>query len=179
MEYMFKKLANKPRVMEMQGIEPCTSRMQSERSTIWATSPYWLTNIFCHYWNRYWIKNSKQLFHNNRCMQTKQIIFITRKEQKRREKMKMNSELLRSRTNISFVLSNLGRQKVGKNVWQNSTTSYRNRSQKITQLLIVPHRKLNVSRYNTSLLVMPCCVSSYLQHLPNLISTGVFIKQTD
>ena len=27
--------------MEMQGIEPCTSRMQSERSTIWATSPFW------------------------------------------------------------------------------------------------------------------------------------------
>ena len=26
--------------MEMQGIDPCTSRMQSERSSIWATSPY-------------------------------------------------------------------------------------------------------------------------------------------
>ena len=25
----------------MQGIEPCTSRMQSERSTIWATSPFY------------------------------------------------------------------------------------------------------------------------------------------
>ena len=26
--------------MEMRGIEPRTSRMQSERSTIWATSPF-------------------------------------------------------------------------------------------------------------------------------------------
>lgn len=36
-EMINKRIKNK--VLEMQGIEPCTSRMQSERSTIWATSP--------------------------------------------------------------------------------------------------------------------------------------------
>ena len=35
----------------MRGIEPRASRMQSERSTIWATSPYWFS-----YYNR--TKNS-------------------------------------------------------------------------------------------------------------------------
>ena len=33
------ELSNPQNVLEMRGIDPRTSRMQSERSTIWATSP--------------------------------------------------------------------------------------------------------------------------------------------
>ena len=34
------ELSKPQKVLEMRGIDPRTSRMQSERSTIWATSPY-------------------------------------------------------------------------------------------------------------------------------------------
>ena len=35
------ELSNPKNVLEMQGVDPRTSRMLSERSTIWATSPQW------------------------------------------------------------------------------------------------------------------------------------------
>jgi hypothetical protein len=51
------KIEPKPKIMEMRGIDPRTSRMLSERSTIWATSPdgrfkFWgyLFLTICDYW---------------------------------------------------------------------------------------------------------------------------------
>ena len=35
--------------MEMTGIDPATYRMQSDRSTIWATSPLYISYFFCTY----------------------------------------------------------------------------------------------------------------------------------
>ncbi|KAK1582055.1 hypothetical protein Q3G72_011460 [Acer saccharum] len=47
----------------------------------------------------------------------------------------------------------------------NASVGNCNGSQKLAQLLIVPHSQLDMSRHNTVLLVVSCCISSKLQHL--------------
>ncbi|KAJ0920534.1 hypothetical protein HanRHA438_Chr05g0242431 [Helianthus annuus] len=45
------------------------------------------------------------------------------------------------------------------NIRHNTTISNRHIPKKLTQLLIIPHRQLNMSRYNSCLLIIPCSIS--------------------
>ncbi|MFS7963479.1 hypothetical protein Hanom_Chr08g00738541 [Helianthus anomalus] len=51
------------------------------------------------------------------------------------------------------------------NVGHHTTISNGDVTKKLTQLLIVSHRQLDVSWYNSSLLVISSCVSRQFKHL--------------
>ena len=74
-------------------------------------------------------------------------------------------ELLRSRSNLVLPLASLLGEKSLMDVWQNTSIGNRDGSQKLAKLFIVPHRKLNVPRNNTVLLVVPRSVPSQFQNL--------------
>ena len=76
-------------------------------------------------------------------------------------------KLLRCRTKISFPFPNLLRQKGLMNVWQNSSISNSNSSQKLAQFFVVSHSKMYMPWNNTVLLVVSCSITSKLQNLWN------------
>ncbi|MFS7929210.1 hypothetical protein Hanom_Chr04g00329781 [Helianthus anomalus] len=64
------------------------------------------------------------------------------------------------------------------NIWHDATIRNRDVTQQLTQLLIIPHRQLNMPRHYSRLLVISCRVSRQFQHLQttNLPIVNIFPK---
>lgn len=92
-------------------------------------------------------------------------------------KFQLTLKFLRRGSNLSFPFPDLLWQQILVNFWQNSSVRNSHTSQKLPQFLIVPHRKLYVPRYDTSLLVVPCRISSKLQYLPDTQTTSGIKKK--
>lgn len=74
-------------------------------------------------------------------------------------------KFLRGGSNFAFPFPDLLRQQILMDVGHNTAVCDRDSSQKLAQLLVVPHSQLNVPRDNSVLLVVSGCISSKLKHL--------------
>jgi hypothetical protein len=77
---------------------------------------------------------------------------------------KTRSELLGGGADVPLVTSLL-RQQILVDVRHHAAGRDRHSAQKLAQLLVVPHRQLNVARHDPVLLVVPSSVPGQLQHL--------------